>query len=129
MGQMAKGIPLGLAALVGNFFIAPGEGNRLEAQEADGLGIIKRKLNNAPHLLIIDAVHDSGDRDDIHASLMQVMDGAQLHVKQIANLTVGIGSAADSVKLQASKTQAAFGSLAANFKRFSKLNSIGSCLH
>src|SRR5437870_7493160 len=125
MGQMAKGITLGFAALVGNFFIAPGEGNRLETQEADGLGIIKRELNDAPHLLIIDAVHDSGDWDDIYAGLMQVMDGAQLHVKQIANLAVGIGRVADAVKLQVSKTQASFGSLAAKFRRFGKLNSIG----
>src|SRR5436190_2182318 len=129
MGQMAKGITLGLAALVGNFFIPPGERNRLEAQEADGLGIIQRELNDAAHLLIIDAVHDGGDRNDIYAGLMQVIDGAQLHVKQIANLAMGIGCVADSVKLQVSKTQAGFCSLAAEFRRFGKLNSVGSCLN
>src|SRR5438477_6601024 len=129
MGQMAKGITLGLATLIGNFFVASGERNRLEAQEADGLGIIKRELDDAPHLLIIDAVHDSSYRNDIYAGLMQVMDGAQLHVKQIANLAVGIGCVADSVKLQVSKTQACFGSLAAKFRRFGKLNSVGSCLN
>src|SRR5437016_14542385 len=113
MGQMAKRIALRLSAFVGNLFIASGKRNRLEAEEADGLGIIERELDNAAYLLIVDAVHDGGDSNDIYTSFMQVMDGTKLHVKQIANLAVRIRSVADPIKLQVSKAQASFSGLAA----------------
>src|SRR5579884_1944957 len=86
--QVAQRVALRLTAIVSNFFIAAGKGNRLEAQEADGLGIVQCKLDNAAYLLIVDAVDDCGDRNDINASFMQVMNGAQLHIKQIANLAM-----------------------------------------
>src|SRR5207302_9518298 len=100
VGQMAKGVTLGLAPLIGDFLIAAGERYRLEAQEADGLGVIERELDDAAHLFIVDAVHDGGNRNNLHSCFVQVVDGAQLYIKQIADLTMGIGGITNSVKLQ-----------------------------
>src|SRR5205085_5010533 len=115
--------------LIGDFFIAASERYRLEAQEADGLGIIERKLDDAAYLLIVDSVHDGGNRNNLHSSVVQVVDGAQLYIKQIANLAMGIGGIADSVKLQVSIAEAGFGCLARELRRLGKLDSIGGCLH
>ncbi len=88
-------LALRLPTIVRNLFIAASEGNRLEAQETNGLGIVQGKLNNAAHLLIVDAVDDGGNRNDIDTIFMQVVNGAQLHVKQIADLAMRVGSVAD----------------------------------
>src|SRR5947209_11352950 len=128
MRQVAQGIALGLAALVSDFFIASGKGNRLETEEADDPGIVERELDNAAYLLIINAVDDGGDRNDVHTGVVQIVDGLQLYVEQIANLAVRIGGVADAVKLEISKAQAGFSSLAAELRRLGKLNSIGGRL-
>src|SRR5216684_6462142 len=129
MRQMAQRITLGLAAVVGDFFVATGERNGLEAEEADGLGIVERELNDASDLLVVDAVDDGGDGYDVHAVFVQVVDGAQLHVKQIADLAMRVGGVADAVKLQIRVTQSGFRRLAAELRRLGKLDSVGRGLH
>src|SRR2546423_6413693 len=120
---MAEGVTLGLAALIGDFFITASERYRLEAQEADGLGIIERELDDAAHLFIVDAVHDGGNGNNLHSCIVQVADGAQLYIKQIANLAMRVSGISDSVKLQVSIAQAGFGRLARELRRFCKLDS------
>ncbi len=39
-----------------------------------------------PTLLIVDAVDDGRDRDDVDASFVQVVDGLQLDIKQVPTL-------------------------------------------
>ena len=85
--------------------------NRLERQEADRLGIVERELDDASDLLVVDAVDDGDDRNDLDAGLVQVLDGLQLHVEQVADLAVRVGGVADAVELQIGVAQAGFGGL------------------
>src|SRR5438045_5046861 len=113
MSKMAERIALGLATIIGNLFIASGKRNRLEAQEADGLGIVEVKLNNASNLLIVNAVDDGRNRNNVNAGFMQIVDGSQLNIKQVADLAMRVGSIADAIELQISIAKACFSSLAA----------------
>src|SRR5437868_6426026 len=105
---MAQGITLGLAAVVCDLFITSSEGNRLEAQEADGFGIIESELNDAPDLLVVDAVDDGCYRNNVNPGVMQVVDGAQLYIKQVADLAMRVGGIAYAIELQISVAQAGF---------------------
>ncbi len=79
--HMREGVALGETALVGDVFVAAREADRLEREEADLLRVVEGELNNAAHLLVVDAIDDRGDWDDFDAGFMQVVDGLQLHVK------------------------------------------------
>src|SRR5258708_8802057 len=76
--QVAKRVALRLAAVVGDFFVAAGEGNGLKAEEADCPGIVERKLDDAAHLLIVDAAYDGGYGNDVDAGFVQFIDAAHL---------------------------------------------------
>ena len=102
-------VALGHAALVGDVLIAAGKADRLEAEEADLLGIVERELDDAAHLLVVDAVHDRGHRDDIHAGFVQVIDGLQLYVEQVTDFAVRVGGVADAVELEINVAQSGFG--------------------
>ena len=69
------------------------------------MGFSSANCNYSAYLLIIDAVNDGDDRDDVDAVTPQIVNGAQLYVKQVANGAVGIGFIADTVKLQVGVTQ------------------------
>src|SRR5579872_2676602 len=60
---------------------------------------------------------------------MQVIDGLQLDVKQIADFAVRISGVADAVKLQVRITHSGFGGLLCEFKTLGELNSVGSSLN
>ena len=92
----------------------PVKRNRLEAEERDLLGIVERELDDAADLLVVDAVDDGGDRDDVDAGLVQVFDGPQLHIEQIADLAMRVGGVADAVELQIGVAQTGFRGGAAN---------------
>ena len=68
-------VALCLAPLVADVLVAAGKADRLEAEEVDLLGIVQSELDDASHLLVIDSVHNGGDGDDVHARLVQVVDG------------------------------------------------------
>ena len=57
--QMRQRVALGLAALVGDGFVAAGERHRLEAQERNLLRIVEREAHHRAHLLVVDAVDDA----------------------------------------------------------------------
>ena len=113
MGHVREGVALGDAALVGDVLVAAGEADRLEAEEADLLGVVERELDDAAHLLVVDAVDDGGDGDDVDAGFVQVVDGLQLYVEQVADLAVRVGGVADAVELEVDVAEAGFGSGAA----------------
>ena len=79
--QMGKRVALRNSALVGDGFVAAGETDRLERQEADLLRIIERELDDPSHLLVIDAVYDCDHRNDLHAGTMQVVYSFKLYIK------------------------------------------------
>ena len=122
-------VALGHAALVGDFFVAAGEADRLEAEEADLLGIVERELDDAAHLLVVDAVDDGGDGHDLNAGFVQVVDGLQLYVEQVADLAVRVGSVADAVELEIDVAESGFGSGAAEFLALGEFNAVRCGLH
>ena len=54
--QVGERVALGLPALVGDGLVAAGEGDGLEGAERNAFGIIERELDDAPDLLVVDAV-------------------------------------------------------------------------
>ena len=127
--QVAQRVALRLATLVGDLFVAAGEGNRLEGEEGDALRIVERELDDAAHLLVVDAVDDRGDRNDVDAGAVQVLDRAQLHVEEVADLAVRVGSVADAVELQVRVAQTGFRSLLGELRALRELDAVGRSLH
>ena len=97
-----------MTALIGDLFVASGEGDRLEREEADPLRVVERELDDASHLLVVDAVDDGGDRNDFDTCFVQVVDGLQLYVEQVADLAVRVGRVADAVELKVDVAETGF---------------------
>src|SRR5665213_4545583 len=100
VGHVGEGVTLCDAALFGDVLVAAGEADGLEAEEADLSGVVESELDDVANLLVVDAVDDGGDGNDFDAGFVEVVDGLELDVKQVANLAVTVGRVADAVKLQ-----------------------------
>ena len=98
-------------------------------EEADLLGVVERELDDAAHLLVVDAVDDGGDGNDFNAGFVQVVDGLQLYVEQVADLAVRVGRVADAVELEIDVAEAGLGSGAAELLALGELDAVGSGLH
>ena len=59
----------------------PVNADGLEGEEVDLLGVVERELDDAAHLLVVDAVDDAGDGDNVDTGLMEVVNGLQLDVE------------------------------------------------
>ena len=127
--EMRQRVALRGAALGGDVFIAAREADRLEAEERNLLRIVERELNDVADLLVVDAVDDGDDRHDIDTRVVQVLDGAQLHVEQVSDQTVRVGFVADAVELQIGVAQSGFGGLAAELGALGELDAVGGGLH
>src|ERR1039457_2553813 len=99
------------AALVWDGLVAAGKRNRLERKERNALGIVEGELDDAAHLLVIDAVDQRDDGHDVHAVGVQVFNRPQLYIKQVADFAVGVGGVADTIELQVGITQTGVGGL------------------
>ena len=126
---MRKGVSLTQTALRRDLLVTAGEGNRLKGNEGDLLRVLAGKIDDRAHLVVIHTVHQRGDQNDLNAGLVHVLDGPQLHIKQVADLTMAVGVIADAVELQVSVTQACFESAAAELLAFGKFNTIGRGLN
>ncbi len=126
--HVAQRVALRHAAFVADRLVAAGKGNRLEAEEVDPLRVVERELDDAADLLVVDAVDDGGDRNDVHAGFVQVVNRLQLDVEQVADLAMRIGSVADAVELQVRIAQSGFGSRAAEFLALGELDTVGGRL-
>ncbi len=93
------------------------------------LRIVQRELDDASDLLVVDAVDDGDDRNDLDAGLVHVLDGLQLHVEQVADLAMRVGRVADSVELQIGVAQARFGRLLGELETLGEFDSVGRRLH
>ena len=89
-------MPVGVADLL----VAPGERHRLERHEADLVAVLQGELDDRPDLIVVDRVHDRHDEADVDAGGMEMLDRAQLHVEQVADLAMGVGLFADAVELE-----------------------------
>ncbi len=127
--QVRERVALGLAAVVGDGFVASGKAYWLEAEEADGLGIVERELDDASDLLVVDAVHNGDHGNDFDAGFVQVLDGLQFHIEQVADGAVCVGGVADTIELQIGVAHAGFDGLLAELKTLGEFDSVGGGLH
>ena len=98
-------------------------------EEVDLLRVVERELDDAANLLVVDAVDDAGHGNDVHAGLMQVVDGLQLYIERVADLAVRVSSVADAVELQVGVAETGFRSGLREFLRLGKLDAVGRGLH
>src|ERR1041384_480583 len=129
MSEGRKCVALLQSTLLGDLFVAPGKRNRLERKERDLLRIVERETNDRANLIVVDAVYECRNEHDLDASFVQVVDGAHLHVEEVADLAVAVGVVADTVELQVNVTQTGFSSLPAELFALGKLDSVSRRLN
>src|SRR6266849_1602442 len=127
--QMRKGVALAEAALRSNVFVAASEGNRLEADEGDFLWVFHREFHDGADLVVVDVVHDGDDQHDFDAGFVHVLDGAQLDIKQVADLAMPVGVVADAVELQVGGAHAGFKGLLGELLALGEFDAVGGGLH
>src|SRR4051794_35942785 len=108
---MRERVALLQTTMLGDLFVATGERNRLERQERDLLRIVESKANNRTDLIVVDAVDERRNKHDFNACFVQVVDGAHLHVEEVADLSMAVCVVADTIELQVDVTQTSFSSL------------------
>ena len=123
--EVRERVALRFAAVVADFLVAAGEGNGLEAEEVDLLGVVEGELDDVANLLVVDAVDDRRHGNDVDAGFVQVVDGLELHIKEVADLAVRVGGVADAVELEVGVTQTCFGCGAAELLRLGELDAVG----
>src|ERR1035441_9508554 len=74
VGEIGEREALGLQFVFGD---APGEGNRLEADPAGAIDVLQRQADNVADLVIVEALYDGGDEDDLQAGLLDVLDALE----------------------------------------------------
>ena len=84
---------------VRDLFVATRERDGLEREESDLLRIVERETYDRADLIVVDAVDERDDENDLDARFVQVIDRAQLHVEEVADLSVRVGVVADAVEL------------------------------
>src|SRR5439155_2600678 len=89
--QVRQRVALRRAAFGRHFLVAAGERDGLEGQEVDLLRIVERELDDPANLLVVHAVDDRHDRDNVHAGAGEVFDGAEPYVQAVTNATVRVG--------------------------------------
>ena len=107
-----KRVALGVPLLVGDVLVAAGERHRLKRDEADLVAVLQRELHDRPDLIVVDGVDDRHDQADVDAGGVQVLDGAQLDVEQVADLAVRVGLLGHAVELQVGDPHAGLARLA-----------------
>src|SRR6266566_8769119 len=105
---MRQGVALRLATFVRDLFVAAGEADGLEGEEVDLLRVVKGELDDAANLLVVDAVDDGGDGNDVDAGLVEVVDGLEFYVEGVADLAVRVGGVADAVELEVGVAETGF---------------------
>ena len=121
-------VTLGETALVGDVLVAACEADGLEREEADLLGVVEGELDDAAHLLIVDAIDDGRHGHDFYAGFMEIVDRLELDVEHVADLAVRVGSVADAVELEVDVTEAGFASGTAEFLGLGELDTVGGGL-
>src|SRR4051812_7138953 len=99
---MRECVALRFAALICNGFVTSGERYRLERDEGDFVWVVEGELHNPAHLLIVDPIDDRSHEHDFDPVGVQVLNGAQLQVEQVPNISMRIGGVSDPVELKIS---------------------------
>ncbi len=128
LSEMRQGVALAETALRSDVFIAACKRNRLEADERDFLGIFHRELDDGADLVVVHIVDDGNDENDFDARFVHVLNSAELHVKEVADLAVAVGVVADAVELQVGVAHTGFEGFFAEFLALGELDAIGGGL-
>ena len=91
--------------------------------------IVERELDDASDLFVVDAVDDGHDGNDFAAGVVEVFDGFQLHVEQVADGAMRVGGVADAVELQVGITQSGFDCLLRELGTLREFDAVGRGLH
>ncbi len=126
---MRQRVSLTQATFRGDVFISSRKRHRLERDERDLFRIVHGEPDDRTHLVVIDAVDQCDDEDDLNASLMQVIDGLQLHVEQVADLAMAVRVVADAVKLKVGISKAGFCRFLREFLALGEFDTVGCRLH
>ena len=59
--------------------------------DGDLVGVLDREAHDLPDLVVVDAADDRHDEHDVDPGRVQVLDGAQLHLEEVADLAVRVG--------------------------------------
>ncbi len=129
MGEVREGVTLGGATLVGDLFVPASEGDGLEGEEVDLLGVVERELDDVADLLVINAVDDGGDGNDVDAGLVEVVDGLEFYVERVADLAVRVGGVADTVELEVGVAETGFCSGFRELLGLGEFDAVGCSLH
>src|SRR5271156_1219577 len=129
LSQVRKRVALAQTSFRSDFFVAPGEGNGLERNERDLLGVLHRELHDRANLIVIHVVDDGGNQHDIDASCVHVFNRAQFHVEKVAYLTMAVRVVADTIELQVCVAQTRFEGLGAEVLALGELDSVRRGLH
>ena len=97
--EVRQGVALLHPPLVRDLLVAAREGDGLERDEGDLLRVVEREAYDRADLVVVDAVDERDDQNDLDARLVQVVNRAQLHVEEVADLAVRVGVVADAVEL------------------------------
>src|SRR4029077_13486014 len=129
LGKVRQGVALAETALGSDVFVAASERDWLETDEGDLLGVFHRELDDGADLVVVHIVDDGDDEDDFDTRFVHVLDGAELHVKEVADLAMAVGVVADSVELQIGVAHTCVESLLAEFLALGELDAVGGGLH
>ncbi len=127
--EMRQRVALRGPALGRHFFVAAGERHRLEREEVDRLRVVERELDDAADLLVVQAVDDRHDGDDVDAGAVQVLNRLELHVEEIADAAVRVGRVADAVELEIRVAEAGLSRFLRELGTLGELDAVGRRLH
>ena len=129
LGKMRKRVALAETAFRSDVFVAASEGNRLEADEGDFLGIFHRELHDRTDLVVVHVVDDGDHEHDFDTGFVHVFDGAELDVEQVADLAMAVGVVPDAVELEIRVAQAGVEGLLRKFLALGEFDAVGGRLH
>src|SRR5262249_50876964 len=127
MSHASEGVTPLLAHLIRDVFVASGKRDWLEGDGLDFVDILRGELDDLTNGVVVDVVNDRYDQRNLDAHTGEVLDGPQLHIKQVTHTPVFVLLFTDTVKLQVdSVLSGRFGSFA-ELNVFGKTNAVGGC--
>src|ERR1700686_1806068 len=125
---MGKRVSLLQTPVGGNRLVTTSKRNRLERKKRNLLWVIQCKADDRSNLIIVNAVYQRRDQNNLYPSLVKIINPPQLHIEQISYLAVAIRVIANTVKLEIHITQSSFCRLTAKLFTFCELNPVSGRL-
>src|SRR5216684_1317132 len=108
MSKMRKRVSLLQTSFWRNRFVTARKRDRLERQKRDLLWIIQSEPDNGSHLIIVDAVYECRDQNNLNPRLVKIINRPELNIEEIAHLAMAIRVVPNTVELKIHITQTGF---------------------